>query len=1218
MTKSLTIPKKKPSNPALNFELLREEGIKHIAELAGKYWTDYNTHDPGITILEVLCYALTDLGYRSNMDIKNLLALPTDLGYEVRDAVFGAAEVFSCHPVTLNDYRKLTIDQDGVRNAWFFKDTPFSPVLYFLPRKDDVKLLKYGEIVPNTPGGWIEESLEMGIIHIQRIITITGGNPEDPDDNYFVDLWYPFMPYDDAMETVLEQYRAGDFDWDDLDLKVNVSQGQASSIASIPTDEGPLSPLWDFNCQISRVPGFATNHQFTVKVVCSLRDKHGAVVSYPALRQQVRALLADYGSDSVGKEAIDKYLESVVLTDGFLSAILELEGENDPTIFDTINASLPVAGVTRVFQDPLDDINLNIIGVELNVSGFTFGNWEFTISINVPEWEVASQEWLDNHSTISQLKLVENEVKYNSEPKGFTVTCHFERNGTTDVFPAFKLFIRLIENIDIRYSTDALVLKTAMRDMLFGSSLTPVNQAMIEAHLAKMRKAKEIIRGVKGQLHRNRNLCQDFKKVSKLKHQEVVVCADLIVKDTADSDLVVSRVYEVIDRFVSPQPTFQSLNQLLDKQTPIETIYDGPLLVNGFLTEDTLSKSEGQDTLYASDLVNAILSEGIPELLAIKGLRFDLYLQNERQYVRKPKECLHLLDLKKYRPRLGIDKSILHPLYESSIITYGDKGSISLDFDFPVVRNALATYRESLSKGAALETILKKPKGKHLPFDSYTSIQHHFPATYRLGKNKVESSASKLRKAQSRQLQGYLLVFEQILANYLSQLSDLPNLFSLEHISSTMGSNPLYQVPDADHLLAHFTTHSTNSFLFDDMVKLDAELGAVLEQRWTTFKDQKNNDYIKLLRSLESHPKFADQRNNFLNHLLARFGEAFTDYAMMGFAFDSKTNPSNQPILNTKISALRDIPLISGQRFRAFSYGSFSNSDEAFNQSTENVAGFERRLYSLLGIHAKHFRNLTDYINTCGTTQEVSLGQWTWSIDLVSGFSLNDGLFYASRADAESILEQVLASAGNELRYVLLKRNNGMLYFELVDSSPTPIVLYTSHDFAFETKRAEFIAQIFERIETSGFYVLEHHLLRPQRIEFPASTGLSPAQNNFFIRPVWRNGKVEEADYNPYSFRITVVVPAYLPQYQTEAAKSYLERIVRTETPAHIWVDIVWVKDDADFEMFESAFHEWRRLLVLQKPTNWVDLRIHENALFDAADAVVWMVNKFRAWINSY
>ena len=41
---------------------LREMGIEEIQKLSGKIWTDFNLHDPGVTILEQLCYALTDLG----------------------------------------------------------------------------------------------------------------------------------------------------------------------------------------------------------------------------------------------------------------------------------------------------------------------------------------------------------------------------------------------------------------------------------------------------------------------------------------------------------------------------------------------------------------------------------------------------------------------------------------------------------------------------------------------------------------------------------------------------------------------------------------------------------------------------------------------------------------------------------------------------------------------------------------------------------------------------------------------------------------------------------------------------------------------------------------------------------------------------------------------------------------------------------------------------
>ncbi len=56
MTDPVVLSKANPLGPGENYDLLRREGIKHIEKLSGNIWTDYNTHDPGITLLEALCY----------------------------------------------------------------------------------------------------------------------------------------------------------------------------------------------------------------------------------------------------------------------------------------------------------------------------------------------------------------------------------------------------------------------------------------------------------------------------------------------------------------------------------------------------------------------------------------------------------------------------------------------------------------------------------------------------------------------------------------------------------------------------------------------------------------------------------------------------------------------------------------------------------------------------------------------------------------------------------------------------------------------------------------------------------------------------------------------------------------------------------------------------------------------------------------------------------
>ena len=44
----VTIPKQPLLNPAEDYYRLRREGIGFIEQMGSRFWTDYNTHDPGI------------------------------------------------------------------------------------------------------------------------------------------------------------------------------------------------------------------------------------------------------------------------------------------------------------------------------------------------------------------------------------------------------------------------------------------------------------------------------------------------------------------------------------------------------------------------------------------------------------------------------------------------------------------------------------------------------------------------------------------------------------------------------------------------------------------------------------------------------------------------------------------------------------------------------------------------------------------------------------------------------------------------------------------------------------------------------------------------------------------------------------------------------------------------------------------------------------------
>jgi hypothetical protein len=103
----------------VDFSFLRQRGIDLVQQLCGDTWTDYNLHDPGVTILETLCYALTDLSYRTEFPIADILA---DKDGNIRleeNAFFIREDILTSNPVTVKDFRKFILDKmDKLQNVW--------------------------------------------------------------------------------------------------------------------------------------------------------------------------------------------------------------------------------------------------------------------------------------------------------------------------------------------------------------------------------------------------------------------------------------------------------------------------------------------------------------------------------------------------------------------------------------------------------------------------------------------------------------------------------------------------------------------------------------------------------------------------------------------------------------------------------------------------------------------------------------------------------------------------------------------------------------------------------------------------------------------------------------------------------------------------------------------------------------------------------------------
>ncbi|MEX8510879.1 MAG: hypothetical protein AB3X37_09015 [Leptothrix ochracea] len=108
MSTSPRIARHQPQNPdPLGFESLREQGIGWAQEASGKLWTDYNLHDPGVTLLEALCYALTEDIFLARQEVPTLLQLSENAppAAWARLGLYQPGDLLPCRPLTEMDWQ---------------------------------------------------------------------------------------------------------------------------------------------------------------------------------------------------------------------------------------------------------------------------------------------------------------------------------------------------------------------------------------------------------------------------------------------------------------------------------------------------------------------------------------------------------------------------------------------------------------------------------------------------------------------------------------------------------------------------------------------------------------------------------------------------------------------------------------------------------------------------------------------------------------------------------------------------------------------------------------------------------------------------------------------------------------------------------------------------------------------------------------------------------
>ena len=187
-------------------------------------------------------------------------------------------------------------------------------------------------------------------------------------------------------------------------------------------------------------------------------------------------------------------------------------------------------------------------------------------------------------------------------------------------------------------------------------------------------------------------------------------------------------------------------------------------------------------------------------------------------------------------------------------------------------------------------------------------MQYSFPLTYGIGPAGLPSHVSALRRAQAKQLKAYLLVFEQLLGNALAQIAHAADLFSLD------------PAVERTYFIREFSEAIIQGY------------------------DELNNglNQATLQQMTESAPEFLERRNRFLDHILARFGAQFREYALLLTDLQGQQVALDQ-LIEDKIAFLKAYPVISHDRGRGFNY----SVDPC---APGNYPGLKKRVSLLLGL----------------------------------------------------------------------------------------------------------------------------------------------------------------------------------------------------------------------------------------------------------------------------
>lgn len=645
--------------------------------------------------------------------------------------------------------------------------------------------------------------------------------------------------------------------------------------------------------------------------------------------------------------------------------------------------------------------------------------------------------------------------------------------------------------------------------------------------------------------HASRNLCEDVEAISFVSEVKFSVCGVVEVERGVAPEVILAEIYHQCAEYVAARVRIYPFEYARRADRSLEEVFTGPLGQHGVCDESDLERTQE---------MSCSVSEFFSLIGQVEGVSHvcELYLKRGDNIERDSISAV------------ATDQALrLH------IPSAGDEVQIQLSSRGRLLQVPFEGFNNRLRllalNGSGIDRTVQdvrklytRPHGEYRDLRQYTSIQTHLPSVYGVARHAMSESAAPDIRARTRQLKTYLLLFDQLMADYAANVDGLKNLYSRDVSSQRTYASQLFdetQIPGVGEI----------------------------------YPPQPADVIASVVANYDD---FEERKGRLLDYLLALYGEGFNQHSLREFAIYATAGERERALLDNRVRFLRDIEALTRDRGAAI---------DCRDPKQALVSGLQQRVSYLLGFVDHCRKSLTAALRKQGlepvpddlmpAPQAEGEGacrrdsadfrlpdsRWEGEVPLLQdGASSEPG---RSGQALPQLMEQVghcLPRVDGKIGSGVLSRGISLANYRLGhlkgDAAWQALLLpddegpwwrlgaFTSrHEAILAINRLRRLIVLLNT-ESEGMHVVEHILLRPRDSAARQSTR-SAADDDFF------------------SFRLSLVFPAWTARLQDDRFRQLARETVRLNCPAHCVPEVLWLGFD-EMVRFESLQAEWLRALT--------------------------------------